>query len=65
MVVWRGYDLQQELTDDLADVTLADEDRTQYQLMMSMGNPRQCGNAMHHLVANIETNASGNIWWPN
>ena len=51
---------------DLTDVTLADEDSNSIPTDDVNGQSQamwQC--KWRHLVAKIETNASGNTWWPN
>ena len=48
---------------DLTDVTLADEDSNSIPTDDVNRAIQQC--KWHHLVAKIETNASGTIWWPN
>ena len=51
---------------DLTDVTLADEDSNSIPTDDVNGQSQamwQC--KWHHLVAKIETNVSGNTWWPN
>jgi len=51
---------------DLTDVTLADEDSNSIptdDVNRQSWAIWQC--KWRHLVANIETNASGTTWWPN
>ena len=67
--LWVLMSLTDRLFADLTDVTLADEDSNSTPAdgvnRAILGNVAMWQCMWRHLVTKIETNASGNTWWPN